>query len=79
LEIGIQQKNQPLNGNVHCYCIYIPILNAKDNKVVDKKRIISIITKASKSYHEEDQKVLFVYGIQAEVKKQIERNADKIT
>ncbi len=29
LEVGRQQKNQPLNGNVHCYGIYIPILNVK--------------------------------------------------
>ena len=49
--------------------------------VMDKKRVISIITKAAKSYHEniEDQKVLFVYGVPSEVKKQIEKNADVIS
>ena len=45
---------------------------------MDKKRVISIITKAAKSYHEnlEDQKVLFVYGVPSEAKKQIEQNSD---
>ena len=49
--------------------------------VMDKKRVISIITKAAKSYHEnlEDQKVLFVYGVPSEVKKQVEQNADVIS
>ena len=49
--------------------------------VMGKKRVISIITKAAKSYHEnlEDQNVLFVYGVPSEVKKQIEQNADVIT
>ena len=40
---------------------------------MDKRKAIQIITKAAKMYHEnlEDQKVLFLYGIPAEVKKQI--------
>ena len=48
---------------------------------MDKKRVISIITKAAKSYQEnlEDQKVLFVYGVPSEVKKQVEQNADVIS
>jgi len=43
--------------------------------VMDKKRVIFIITKAAKSYHEnlEDQKVLFSYGVPSDVKKQIEQ------
>nr|MDN4743870.1 PBECR4 domain-containing protein [Lachnospiraceae bacterium C1.1] len=39
------------------------------------------MTKAAKSYHEnlEDQKVLFVYGVPSELKKQVEQNADIIS
>jgi hypothetical protein len=37
LEVGRQRKNQPLNGNVHCYGIYIPILNVKDNRCYVQK------------------------------------------
>ena len=42
--------------------------------VMNKKRAISIITKAARLYHEnlEDQKVLFVYGIPSEIRKQLE-------
>jgi len=42
---------------------------------VDKKDAIRILTKCAKIYHEnlEDQKVLFLYGVPAEIKKQIER------
>jgi hypothetical protein len=43
--------------------------------VMDKKRVISIITKAAKSYHEnlEDQKVLFVYGVHLRLKSRLNR------
>lgn len=43
------------------------------SRTMDKRKAIQIITKAAKMYHEnlEDQKILFLYGIPAEVKKQI--------
>lgn len=48
---------------------------------MDKRKIISTVTKAAKIYHKEleDQKILFVYGIPSEVKKQIEENVERIT
>ena len=41
---------------------------------MNKKKAISIITRAALLYHEnlEDQKVLFVYGIPSEIRKQLE-------
>ena len=39
LEVGRQRKNQPLNGNVHCYGIYIPILNVKETMLYNPKHI----------------------------------------
>lgn len=46
--------------------------NAK-GRVMDKKRIIRILTSSAKLYkeHLEDQKVLFIYGLPAEVKRQL--------
>ena len=48
---------------------------------MNKKKAISIITKAARLYHAnlEDQKVLFVYGIPAEIRKQLEDRNDTIT
>ena len=48
---------------------------------MDKKKAISVITKAAKLYHEnlEDQKVLFVYGVPATINKQIAQKAEIIT
>jgi len=47
---------------------------------MDKKKAISIITKAAKLYHDnlEDQKVLFIYGVPANVNKQIVQGAKEI-
>ena len=53
-----------------------PFLN--ENSVVkggamDKRRAIQIMTKAADLYHNnlEDQKILFLYGIPSEVKRQL--------
>ncbi len=48
---------------------------------MDKKKAISIITKAAKLYHEnlEDQKVLFIYGIPAIIKNEINQNNELIS
>ena len=48
---------------------------------MDKKKAISIITKAAKLYRDnlEDQKVLFIYGIPKEINVQISNNSDCIT
>ena len=45
---------------------------------MDKKKVISIVTRAAKLYHEnlEDQKVLFVYGTPSEIKPQIDNGKD---
>ena len=45
---------------------------------MNKKKAISIITKAARLYHEnlEDQKVLFIYGIPSEIRKQLEDGKD---
>ncbi|WP_294213677.1 PBECR4 domain-containing protein [Pseudobutyrivibrio sp.] len=47
---------------------------------MDKKKVISIITRAAKLYHEnlEDQKVLFVYGTPSEIKPQIDNGKETI-
>ncbi len=39
LEGDRQRKNQPLNGNVYCYGIYIPILNVKEATLYNPKHI----------------------------------------
>lgn len=48
---------------------------------MDKRRVIQIITKAAEAYHKslEDQKVLFLYGIPAEVKKQMNGKQQVLT
>lgn len=48
---------------------------------MDKRRAIQIITKAAGSYHLnlEDQKVLFLYGIPSEVKKQLELEGHRLS
>ena len=48
---------------------------------MNKKKAISIITKAAHLYHDnlEDQKVLFIYGIPRDVRKQIEADKDPIS
>ena len=48
---------------------------------MNKKKAISIITKAAHLYHEnlEDQKVLFVYGIPSEIRKQLETENNTIS
>ena len=48
---------------------------------MNKKRAISIITKAARLYHEnlEDQKVLFIYGIPSGIRKQLEDGNDTIS
>lgn len=48
---------------------------------MNKKKAISIITKAARLYHEnlEDQKVLFIYGIPSEIRKQLEDGNDTIS
>ena len=47
---------------------------------MDKKKVISIITRAAKLYHAnlEDQKVLFVYGTPSDIKSQLEKGTEKI-
>lgn len=47
---------------------------------MDKKKVISVVTKAAKIYHDklEDQKVMFVFGVPTEVRKQIESNQSVI-
>ncbi len=47
---------------------------------MDKKKAISVITKAAKLYHEklEDQKLLFIYGVPSVINKQIAQNAETI-
>ena len=47
---------------------------------MDKKKAISIITKAARAYHKnlEDQKVLFVYGTPSDVSKQLKNHATVI-
>ena len=46
---------------------------------MDKKKALSIITKAAKLYHEnlEDQKVLFIYGIPSDVNRQLSQNVKR--
>ena len=48
---------------------------------MNKKKAISIITKAARLYHEnlEDQKVLFIYGIPSEIRKHLEDGSDTIS
>ncbi|MBQ8558872.1 MAG: hypothetical protein IJ439_02680 [Tyzzerella sp.] len=48
---------------------------------MDKRKAIQILTKAAKLYKEnlEDQKVLFLYGIPSEIKKEIEKKADVLS
>ncbi len=48
---------------------------------MNKKKAISIIIKAARLYHEnlEDQKVLFVYGIPSEIRKQLENSNNTIS
>ncbi len=48
---------------------------------MDKKKAISIITKAAKLYHEnlEDQKVLFIYGVPSIINKQLSQNTETFT
>ncbi len=48
---------------------------------MDKKKAISIITKAAKLYHKnlEDQKVLFIYGVPSIINKQLSQNAEILT
>ena len=48
---------------------------------MNKKKAISIITKAARLYHEnlEDQKVLFIYGIPSAIRKQLEDGKDIIS
>lgn len=47
---------------------------------MDKKKVISIVTRAAKLYHEnlEDQKIMFVYGTPANIKPQIEKGVEII-
>ena len=47
---------------------------------MDKKKVISIITRAAKLQHEnlEDQKVLFVYGTPSEIKPPIDNSKEVI-
>ncbi len=47
---------------------------------MDKKKAISIITKAAKAYHDnlEDRKVAFIYGVPSNVKKELELKIDSI-
>lgn len=41
---------------------------------MDKRRAIQIMTKSAQLYHEnlEDQKILFLYGIPSEIRKQLQ-------
>ncbi len=47
---------------------------------MNKKKAISIITKAARLYHEnlEDQKILFIYGVPRDIRKQMEDGNDTI-
>lgn len=47
---------------------------------MDKRRAIQIITKAATLYHAklEDQKILFLYGVPAEVRKQLQTEGDRL-
>lgn len=47
---------------------------------MDKRRAIQIMTKAAALYHKnlEDQKVIFLYGIPAEVRKQLQSGSGKL-
>ncbi len=48
--------------------------------MMDKRRAIQIITKSAALYHEnlEDQKVMFLYGVPAEVRKQMQEKNGKL-
>lgn len=48
---------------------------------MDKRRAIKIMTRAAALYHTdlEDQKVIFLYGIPAEIKKQLQSKSRNIT
>lgn len=47
---------------------------------MDKRRAIQIIVKAAKLYHTnlEDQKILFLYGVPSEVRKQLQKENEKL-
>lgn len=47
---------------------------------MDKRRAIRIMTKAAKLYHAnlEDQKILFLYGVSAEVRKQLQNQENQL-
>ena len=71
-EVGRQRKNQALKGGASCCGRYISFLNLI-GRIMDKKKVIKVLTNAAKLYKEylENQKVLFVYGLPFEVKKQL--------
>lgn len=47
---------------------------------MDKRRAIQTMTRAAASYHAnlEDQKVIFLYGVPAEVRKQLQTEGGKL-
>lgn len=47
---------------------------------MDKRRAIQIMTKAATLYHEnlEDQKVIFLYGVPAEVRRQLQSESERL-
>lgn len=48
---------------------------------MDKRRAIQIMTKAASLYHKnlEDQKILFLYGVPVEVRKQMMEESKKLS
>lgn len=60
---------------------YIIYSSQSRNMVMDKRRAIKIMTRAAALYHAdlEDQKVIFLYGIPAEIKKQLQSKSRNIT
>lgn len=76
-EVGRQRKNQPWKGSVKCCGIGIPFSkysNWQKDVGMDKRRAIQIIAKSARLYHSnlEDQKILFLYGIPSEVRRQLQ-------
>lgn len=47
---------------------------------MDKRRAIQIMTKAAALYHAnlEDQKIIFLYGLPAEIRKQLQEDGGKL-
>ena len=48
---------------------------------MDKRRAIQIMTRAAELYHEnlEDQKVIFLYGVPAEIRKQLQAESGRLS